>query len=114
MTTDVALIVTVGFAGIAAGAEYKPAGFIVPTAAEPPAIPLTAQFTAVFALPVTVAVKAWLLPKTTEAEAGLTATVTGGGGDGNVTVAWAKEDGLATEVARMVMVDEAGMTPGAV
>jgi len=48
----------------------------VPTVALPPAIPFTLQVTAVFAVPVTVAVNCCVAPVTTEALVGLTVTAT--------------------------------------
>ena len=75
--TLVAVTVTVGGVGIAAGAVYKAAveslATIVPTVAFPPAIPFTAQVTAVDGLPdpaVTVAVKSWASETKTVAEGG--------------------------------------------
>ena len=54
----------------------------------PPAVPLTLQETVVSVAPVTVAVKVCVLPKTSEAVAGVMVTVTeeeGGGGGGGTT-----------------------------
>ena len=86
----------------------------MPTVVEPPAAPFTDQVTAVFALPVTVAVKVWLAPNWTAVEAGATVTVTGGGGSASVTADCANAVVLATDVARMVMLEDAGIVEGAV
>ena len=75
---------------------------------------MTDHVTAVFAVPVTVAVNNWVLPNWTVAPEGATATVTGGGGFTRVTIATAEDAGFATEVACRVTVGEAGMTAGAV
>lgn len=48
---------------------------IVPSAAEPPAVPFTLQATAVFEFPVTVAVNGKALPARTFAVVGLTVTI---------------------------------------
>src|SRR5665213_3272532 len=72
---------------------------IVPTVALPPAMPLTSQLTAVFNVPVTVAVNAMLLPSATTATLGEIVTVTAGLMD---TVREAVFDGSATAVAVIV------------
>ncbi len=73
----VAVTVTVGGVGVAAGAVYSaavdPLAIIVPTVAFPPAIPFTAQVTPVDGLPdpaVTVAVKSWAAETEIVAEVG--------------------------------------------
>jgi hypothetical protein len=53
--TLVAVTVTALGEGTAAGAVYSPLVEILPTVSFPPEIWLTAQFTALFAVPVTVA-----------------------------------------------------------
>jgi hypothetical protein len=52
------------------GAVYSPVSVIVPTVLFPPAIPLTLQFTAVLAVPVTVAANCTAFPTSTSAAAG--------------------------------------------
>ena len=86
---------------------------IVPVVEEPPATPLTAHVTAVFALPVTVAEKDCVFESSTLDVAGATVTVTCGAAV-RVTVAWPKAVESATEVARIVMVGDTGMVAGAV
>ena len=54
--TLVAVTVTTGDPGTVFGAVYRPVAEIVPTVLFPPKVPFTDQVTAVFALPVTVAV----------------------------------------------------------
>ena len=61
----VAWMVTLAGFGKSAGAVYKPALVIVPTVELPPATPLTLQLTAVFDVPVTVAVNCCVLPSNT-------------------------------------------------
>lgn len=76
---DTALTVTEPEAGICAGAVNSPVFEIVPVLLVPPTAPLTSQVTAVLAVLLTVAVKAWvpvLGNKVTED--GATLTVTGG------------------------------------
>ena len=77
-----------------------------------PAPPITDQVTALFALPVTLALRAKVFPNCTTALAGETVTTTGGGW--SVTVASANDRGFAAAVARTVMLDEAGIEAGAV
>jgi hypothetical protein len=72
-----ARMVTVGTAGSIMGAVYTPAESIVPRAEEPPWISFTNQVTAVFAVPVTVATKALLVPNNTLAVVGEIETVIG-------------------------------------
>jgi len=87
----VAVTVTFGGAGRSRGAVYSPAPLpveiIVPTELLPPAIPFTAQVTPVFVVLLTVAVKLWVAPSSTEPAGGETATeiVGGGGGGGGAT-----------------------------
>jgi len=57
----------------------------VPVTGLPPAVPLTLQETVVSVAPVTVAVKVCVLPKTSEAVAGVMVAVTEEGGDGGTT-----------------------------
>jgi hypothetical protein len=52
----VAMICTVAGEGKSTGAVYTPEDVIVPTAAFPPGVPFTLQFTAVFVVLTTVAV----------------------------------------------------------
>ncbi len=112
--TDMAEIVIELEAGIAAGGVYNPAAEIFPTAAEPPAIPFTVQVTLVFGLPVTVAVKGWVFGSCTETDAGNTDTVTVGGTGMSVRIACPNEEGVASDVARIAIELDAGMTAGAV
>jgi hypothetical protein len=53
--TLIAVIVTLGFEGSAAGGVYSPAAEMVPVAAVPPVTPFTCHRTAGFVVPVTVA-----------------------------------------------------------
>jgi hypothetical protein len=76
---------------------------------QPP--PDTVHSTAVFVVPVTVAVNCWLLPTLTWAVAGVTATATG---DTIVTEALAVFVGSAVEVAVIVTRAGLGITDGAV
>src|SRR5216683_1283863 len=66
---------------------------MVPVTGLPPGMALTLQETVVSAAPVTVAVKACVLPKRSEAMAGVMVTVTeeegGGGGGGGTTTEFA-------------------------
>lgn len=59
-----------------------PPAEIVPADAEPPATPFTVQLTAVSVVLVTVAVKLWELPSSTDPVSGATVTVMAGGGGG--------------------------------
>lgn len=54
-TADTAVIVTVAGVGTVIGAVYTPDAEIIPSAALPPAVPLTLQLTAMLEVPVTVA-----------------------------------------------------------
>jgi hypothetical protein len=75
-----AVTVTVAGLGMVLGAVYNPLEVIVPAAALPPAVPFTCQVTAVFVVPVTVAVNCVLAPGLSVAVAGVTVMVIGGGG----------------------------------
>ena len=77
---ETAVTVTVAGLGIVLGAVYNPVDVIVPAAALPPGAPFTCQITAVFVVPVTVAMNCVLAPGLTVAVAGVTVTVIGGGG----------------------------------
>ena len=83
---------------------------IVPTVALPPTTPFTLQFTAVFVVPVTVAVNCCVAPVTTVALVGLTLTATGT----MVTVAEAELVARAWLVAVTVTVAGVGTVVGAV
>lgn len=88
---------------------------MIPTAALPPAIPLTLQVTLVFAALVTVAVKSCVADGATVTLAGATLTVTGGGGVGcTVTVARPTAAALAALVACTVTFAGLGIAAGAV
>jgi len=78
---ETAVTVTVAGFGTVLGAVYKPPVVIVPTVAFPPATPFTCQFTAIFVVPVTVAVNCCVWPgvKFTDAGETLTVITTGGG-----------------------------------
>jgi|SRR6516225_5056732 len=76
-----AATVTVAGLGMALGAVYNPFEVIVPVAALPPGVPFTCQVTAVFVVPVTVAVNCVLAPGLSVALAGVTVMVIGGGGE---------------------------------
>ena len=83
-----AAIVTVALLGKSAGAVYKPAAEIVPTAPFPPATPLTLHVTAVLLVFVTSAENSCMFPSKTELDCGVTFTMMeggGGGGGGPVT-----------------------------
>jgi hypothetical protein len=81
-----AVTVTVVDAERICGAVYTPFALMVPVNCVPPATPLTLHDTVVSLAPVTVGVKACVLPKSSEAVAGVTVTPTaeivgvGGGG----------------------------------
>ena len=77
LATDVAWIVTVGDAGITAGATYTPAELIVPTAVEPPVTPLTDHVTPGLVVPVNVAVNGCADPSAIEAVVGEIVTLIG-------------------------------------
>lgn len=72
----VAVIVALVFTGSIEGALYCPLAEIVPVSALPPTMPLTAQVTTEFVVPVTVAWKFTLAPSTAVAPAGETLTTT--------------------------------------
>ena len=74
-----AVTVTVADAGRICGAVYTPFALTVPVREVPPATPLTLHDTVVSLAPVTVGVKARVLPKSSEAVAGLTVTPTAEG-----------------------------------
>jgi hypothetical protein len=59
-----------------------PVAVMVPTIAEPPAVPLTDQVTEVFVVPETAAENAWVSPVRMFALGGATPTVMDGGGGG--------------------------------
>ena len=100
LATLVALTVTFAGFGGTTGAVYRPAADIVPTAALPPANPLTLHVTIVLAELVTVAVKSCVAEGATVTLVGAMLTVTGGG-TGGCTVAMAvpTDDGLAALAA---------------
>ena len=75
-----AVTVTVAGLGMVPGAVYNPFEVMVPDAALPPGVPFTCQVTAVFVVPVTVAVNCVLAPGLSVAIGGVTATVIAGGG----------------------------------
>ncbi len=80
---ETAVIVTVAGLGGFVGALYRPAESIVPTVVgSPPVMPLTCQVTAVFVVPVTVAVNCTEPPTDTLTGLGVTLTVIPGGGGG--------------------------------
>ena len=70
------------------GAVYTPAVVMVPVAGLPPGTPLTLQETLALLVPVTVAVRVCVLPKSNEAVLGVMVTVMeeglGGGGGGTI------------------------------
>lgn len=74
----VAVIVTVAGEGNDCGAAYSPEKEIAPMTPFPPAMPLTLQFTAIEVAPVTVAVNCCVCPRSTDAVAGATVTLTWG------------------------------------
>jgi hypothetical protein len=76
----VACTVTAVLAGRSPGDVYTPFELIVPTVALPPGIPFTLQVTAVFVVLPTAATNVCGAPSSTEAETGVTFTVTAGGG----------------------------------
>jgi hypothetical protein len=78
--TLAACTVTVVLAGKSPGDVYNPFELIVPTVMLPPGIPFTLQVTAVFVVFPTVATNVCGAPSSTEAAAGVTFTVTVGGG----------------------------------
>jgi hypothetical protein len=74
----VAVTVVLTPVGTAEGAVYKPLVETVPTVALPPTSPLTLQLTAVFAVPLTVAVNCCVWETTTDALVGESVTDTAG------------------------------------
>jgi hypothetical protein len=74
-----AVTVTVVAAGRICGAVYTPFALMVPVSCVPPATPLTLHDTVASLAPVTVGVKAWVLPKSSEAVAGVRVTPTAEG-----------------------------------
>ena len=91
-----ALTVTCAGVGTLPGAVYNPVEEMLPQVAPLHPLPLTLQFTAVFELPVTVAVNCCCRPVTTVAEPGERFTMIG---RRIVSVAEADLVGSATEVA---------------
>jgi hypothetical protein len=75
----VAVTATTAGVGRLAGAVYNPLTPIVPPLASPPVVPLTAQKTAVFELPVTAALNCRVAPVLTVATVGVTAIAIGVG-----------------------------------
>jgi hypothetical protein len=71
----VAVIVSAFGLGREAGAAKFPLAEIVPTAADPPAVPFTLQVTAVFEFPLTIALNCAVPPARTLAVDGVTVTV---------------------------------------
>jgi hypothetical protein len=108
---EVAFTVTVGGAGTEAGAVYRPALVIAPQAAPAQPAPAILQVTAVFAVPVTVALNCRLAPVSTFAKVGETETAIG---DTTVTTAEADLVTSACEVAVTVTVGGFGTLAGAV
>ena len=82
LATLAARTTTLGGFGMTAGAVYKPVAEIVPTAALPPATPLTFQVTDVFALPLTVEVNCCVAAGASVTVVGAMPICTGGGGGG--------------------------------
>jgi hypothetical protein len=74
---ETAVTTTVEGFGNTDGAVYRPPEVIVPTVEFPPATPATSQFTAVFVVPVTVALKGTVCPTTTDVALGDTITLIG-------------------------------------
>jgi len=83
----VAVTWTVAGDGRSIGAVYTPAVVIVPSAAFPPATPLTLQLTVASVVFVTVAVNVTWLPSTTVPVPGVTLTTMDGGGGAEGAVA---------------------------
>ncbi len=81
---ETAVIVTVAGLGGVVGAVYRPVESIVPQGepAPPQPVPETCQVTAVFVVPVTIAVNCTVLPTGTFTGLGVTLTVIPGGGGG--------------------------------
>jgi hypothetical protein len=100
LTTDACTVTTL-FGGTLAGAVYWPVDPIRPNVALPPAVPLTDQLTAVFDVPVTVAVncKAGSPGRTFEA-AGLSAMLGCGAGDVPVPAQPVAKDRMSKQSAQ--------------
>jgi ribosomal protein S9 len=109
--TDVAVTVTCGGFGTTPGAVYRPFVLTVPQVAPLHPAPLTLQVTAVFLVPVTVAVNCCCSPAKTLAVVGEIVTTTGGM---MVTIALADFVVSATEVAVTVTCGGLGTAAGAV
>ena len=109
--TEVAVTVTSAGLGIASGAVYKPPEEMVPQDAPLQPVPVTLHVTAVFAVPVTVAVNCCVLPAGTSALEGVTFTATGAT---IVTVAVANLVVSAAEVTLTVTFAGEGIVVGAV
>jgi len=107
----VAVTVTSAGEGTAGGAVYIPVPLIVPQAAALQPLPCTVHVTTVFEVPTTDALNCWVVPSTTEVEAGVTVTTTA---DRILTVADAVLLGSATLVATTLTVAGKGATDGAV
>jgi hypothetical protein len=104
--TDVAFTLAVETLVTLAGAVYRPPVESVPR-------PVNDQVTAVFAVPVTVAVNCWVPPPPSEADVGEIDTEIAAGGF-NVTVADANLVVSLVEVAVTVAVDVVVIVAGAV
>ena len=112
----VAVICAVGVTGRSTGAVYMPAAVMVPVTGLPPAMPFTLQETVVSVAPVTAAAKVCVLPKRSEAVAGVMVTEmeegVGGGGGGGTTAVLAPpvlpaQPKVHAAVARRVRIDSA-------
>jgi hypothetical protein len=108
----VAVTCTVAGDGRSAGAVYTPAVVIVPSAAFPPATPLTLQLTAMSVVFLTVAAKVTWLPSTTVPLAGVTLTTIeaaegGGGAEGGAALP--AQPHVHAVSARMAMTAIAGV-----
>ena len=112
--TLVAVTVTVAGDGIVPGAVYKPVELMVPHAAPVQPAPETLKVTAVFVVPVTVAVNCSVPLGAALPDPGLRVTATGTAGAVTVTVDVADFVGSATLVARTVTVAGDGAVAGAV
>jgi hypothetical protein len=106
---EVAVTLTVGGVGTEVGAVYRPVPLMVPHPA--PLQPDRVQVTAMFVVPVTVALNCCLVPVTTLAAVGDIEIATGGN---TVTVTEADTKGFACEVAVTVTVGGARTELGAV
>src|ERR1039458_9453269 len=110
----VAVTATLLGLGTVAGAGYKPLAEIVPTGGLAPAMPFTLHVTAVFVVPVTVAVNCCAPPVATVADDGETLTCTLFGAAAIVTVADADLVESAALVTVIVTVLGLGTVAGAV